>query len=174
MSRRLHVGGEVRVAGWEVFNVQPGAHVDHLGDARDLSRFPDACFLEIYASHVLEHLDYRADLLPTLVEWRRVLTPGGCLKISVPDLDVLAGMLLDRGRLDAQERFQVMRILFGGHVDESDYHKAGLNQEILVHYLGNAGFARAHRVDDFGLFDDTSRYRYKDVPISLNLLAYSA
>lgn len=54
--RRLHIGGLERKEGWEVLNIFPSDVVDHVGNARDLSRFKDATFHELYASHVLEHL----------------------------------------------------------------------------------------------------------------------
>jgi predicted SAM-dependent methyltransferase len=67
----------VRVDGWEVLNAVAGPHVDHLGNAEDLARFADASFDVLYASHVVEHLDYRDRLAATLREWNRVLAPGG-------------------------------------------------------------------------------------------------
>ena len=39
----------------------------------------------IYASHMLEHLD-RAEARAFLAECRRVLKPGGILRLAVPDL----------------------------------------------------------------------------------------
>jgi len=57
MSRRLHIGGKIRSEGWEVLNANPASYVDHVGNAVDLSRFPDNTFTDIYASHVVEHLD---------------------------------------------------------------------------------------------------------------------
>ena len=33
---RLHIGGRERREGWTVFNIEPGPHVDHVGDCRDL------------------------------------------------------------------------------------------------------------------------------------------
>lgn len=68
-QRRLHIGGKTSSDGWEVLNVMPGTHVDHVCDAKDLSRFEDNTFIEIYASHVLEHFDYVKELISTLKEW---------------------------------------------------------------------------------------------------------
>ena len=62
MSRKLHIGGQVKVDGWEVFNAIDANYVDHVGNAKDLSRFIDETFAEIYASHVLEHFDYKLKL----------------------------------------------------------------------------------------------------------------
>jgi predicted SAM-dependent methyltransferase len=173
VSRRLHIGGQLRTAGWEVLDANPGPCVDHVGNAGDLSAFADDSFEQLYASHVLEHFDYQGELLKTLTEWRRVLAPNGTLCVSVPDLDVLAGLFLDR-TLPGQDRFLVMRMIFGGHIDKYDYHLVGLNEEFLVSYLHAAGFVGIRRVSDFGLFNDTSRLMLKNVPISLNMVAMKA
>ncbi|MEO1299185.1 MAG: tetratricopeptide repeat protein, partial [Cyanobacteria bacterium J06636_16] len=170
-ARRLHIGGKVRVPGWEVLNAVPGPYVDHMGNANDLSRFKDETFTDIYASHLVEHLDYRDELVNTLKEWYRVLAPGGRVYISVPDMDILAGLFISREKLNFSERFMVMRMMFGGHVDQYDYHVVGLNQDFLTMYLKQAGYVNVRRVDRFGLFNDTSNYVFKDVLISLNLIA---
>ncbi len=174
MERKLHIGGKEAKTGWEILNVNPGTQVDHVGDAVDLSRFADNTFSEIYASHVLEHFDYQVKLSQALVEWKRVLAPGGALRISVPDLDTLAGLLLQRDKLDVNQRFHVMRMIFGGHVDAHDYHLVGLNQDILASYLTGAGFAEAYRVTHHGVFNDTSNMVFAGVPISLNVIAVKA
>ena len=142
MSRRLHIGGHVRTAGWEVLDANPGPCVDHVGNAGDLSAFADDSFEQLYASHVLEHFDYQGQLLQTLTEWRRVLAPNGTLCVSVPDLDVLARLFLDRTLLSGQDRFLVMRMIFGGHMDKYDYHLVGLNEEFLTSYLHSCGLYR--------------------------------
>jgi predicted SAM-dependent methyltransferase len=171
VERRLHIGGKKVLPGWEILEVVPGPHVDHIGNAKDLSRFADDTFTEVYASHVLEHFDYKGELLSVLKEWRRVLKPCGRLYISVPDIDVLTELFQDRANLTKDERFFVMRMIFGGHINEFDYHVVGLNEEFLSDYLKNAGFMAMRRVEEFGLFQDTSTMLYKDVRISLNMIA---
>jgi len=171
MTRRLHIGAQAKAEGWEVLDVNPGPHVDHVCDAKDLSRFADGSFVQIYASHVVEHFDYMDELQKTFIEWRRVLAPGGSILISVPDLDVLARLLLDRGRLTASDRYFVMRMIFGGHIDCYDYHLTGLNDEFLAHFLHSAGYVNIGRVRDFGLFHDMSTMMFHGVPISLNMIA---
>jgi predicted SAM-dependent methyltransferase len=86
-------------------------------------------------------------------------------------MDVLARLFLDRQRLTLDERFWVMRMMFGGHDDEFDYHVAGLNEEFLTRFLADAGFANIRRVKDFGLFKDTSALEFAGERISLNLTA---
>lgn len=172
--RKLHIGGQVRTLGWEVIDANPGPCVDHVGNAGDLSRFEAATFTDLYASHVLEHFDYKDALAATLKEWHRVLVPGGTLHVSVPDLDILARLFCERELLSGQDRYLVMRMIFGGHVDQYDYHLVGFNQEFLVQYLANAGFTNMRRVEEFGLFDDTSTVTLHGVPISLNMTAVRA
>ncbi len=171
MTRRLHIGGIVEREGWEVLNANPAPYVDHVGNANDLSRFGDDTFNAIYASHVIEHLDYTGELQASLKDWCRVLVPGGQLYASVPDMDVLAQLFLRQDALSVDERFAVMRMLFGGHVDRHDYHAVGLNDAFLRWFLTEAGFIDIQRTAEFGFFEDTSSQRFKGVAISLNLSA---
>ncbi len=171
MSRRLHIGGQIRTPGWEVLDANPAPCVDHVSNASDLRGFENGLFDQIYASHVVEHFDYQNQLVETLKEWRRVLMPAGMLCVSVPDLDVLARLFVDRTLLSMQDRFLVMRMIFGGHMDKYDYHLVGLNEEFLTEYLRVAGFVDVRRVTDFGLFQDTSCLKLKGIPISLNMMA---
>jgi predicted SAM-dependent methyltransferase len=171
LSRKLHIGGKQRASGWEVLNAVPADYVDHLGNAKVLSQFKDNTFSDIYASHVVEHFDYVDELETTLREWNRVLIPGGNIYISVPDLDILAQLFLSKDKLTSDEQFSVMRMIFGAHTDQFDYHLVGLNQEFLTDYLSQAGFTHIRRVEKLGLFDDTSNMLFKGVAISLNMIA---
>jgi len=171
MKRKLHIGGQQKVEGWEILNANPGPFVDHICNANDVSRFADATFAEIYASHVVEHLDYKIELESTLKQWLRILEPGGKIYISVPDLDVLAGLILAKDQLTMEERFFVMRMIFGGHIDQYDYHVVGLNAEFLAAFLAQAGYQNIKIVPGFGLFNDTSNMLFKGVAISLNVIA---
>ena len=169
-ERRLHIGGLERVDGWEILNVVPGPAVDHVGNAVDLRRFPNGTFAALYASHVLEHLDYKGDLQAALREWQRVLAPDGKLFVSVPDLAILARLYLADG-LDMEHRFMLVRMLFGGHVDAHDYHQMAFDFDLLANFLREAGFVAIERVADLGLFNDTSRMLFAGVPVSLNVIA---
>lgn len=171
MNRKLHIGGKVRAEGWEVLNAMAAPYVDHVCNAKDLSQFADNAFGEIYASHILEHLDYSGEIEVTLREWHRVLVPGGRLMVSVPDLDVLARLFLQKEGISFEERVFIMRMIFGGHQNEYDYHLVGLNQELLTGYLLLTGFTNIRKIDSFGLFADSSDGSYKGVPISCNMIA---
>ncbi len=171
VPRRLHVGGHVRRPGWEILDVNAAPYVDHICNAKELSIFSDNSFIELYASHVVEHFDYMAELGDTLKEWLRILAPGGRVYISVPDLDVLAALFLCKDKLSADDRFMVMRMMFGGHLDAHDYHVVGLNEEFLRGFLQSAGYTNICKVDGFGLFEDTSAMEFGGVAISLNMIA---
>ena len=172
MARRLHIGGEHTHPNWEVFNIKSGPYVDHVGDAQDLSRFADETFDEIYASHVLEHFDYIGPLQTALKHWYRVLKLNGKLYISVPNMNVLCQLFLMREKLSARDRFQIIRMMFGGHTNEYDYHCVGLYPDIMNGFLAEAGFQRVKQVEDLGVFKDTSLLRVGGVLISLNVIAF--
>lgn len=167
---RLHIGGETPKPGWKIFNIQPGEHVEFVGNCTDLSQFASGTVEAIYASHVLEHLGYLDELPQAVKEFRRVLRNGGRLLVSVPDLEALCRLFLDP-RLDSSMRFHVMRIIFGGQSDPHDFHKAGLTEEFLTDYLTVASFRNIERVAGFALFDDTSSLSLGGVPVSVNLQA---
>jgi predicted SAM-dependent methyltransferase len=171
MVRKLHIGGKLRQEGWEVLNALPGDYVDHIGDARDLAQFADNTFDEIYASHVVEHFDYMGELERTLREWHRVLVPAGRIGISVPDMDILANLFVQKDVLSFDDRFLIMRMIFGGHIDQYDHHKVGLSQDLLTGFLMLAGFVDIRRVESFGIFDDSSNAAFRGIPISLNIVA---
>jgi predicted SAM-dependent methyltransferase len=54
----------------------------------------------LYSSHMLEHLD-REEAVAFLREARRVLRPGGTLRVSVPDLRMHINRYLESGDADA-------------------------------------------------------------------------
>lgn len=168
--RRLHIGGQQEKEGWEIFDGNAAAYVDHVGDAIDLSRFRDGSFAEIYASHIVEHLDYKDEMSIGLREWLRVLQPGGKLYVSVPDLERLCHLYITP-RLSAKLRFDIMRMIFGGHIDHYDYHMTGLDESSLRGFLEAVGFTAVRRVEQFNLFQDASSMLFLGVPISLNLIA---
>jgi predicted SAM-dependent methyltransferase len=171
MKRKLHIGGKQRATGWEVLNANPAPYVDHVCNATDLSQFADGTFSEIYASHVIEHFDYQSEMVSTLKGFWRVMEPGGIIYISVPDLDVLAALLLKKGTYTTDQRFLIMRMIFGGHVDKYDYHLVGLNEDFLKMFLKMAGFINMKKVSRLGFFNDTSDMAFMGIPISLNVIA---
>jgi predicted SAM-dependent methyltransferase len=169
---RLHIGGKQAHPDWKILDVEARPEVDFVCNAADLSQFVDNSIDQIYASHVLEHFFYLLDneLIQVLAEWKRVLKPGGQLLISVPDLKTLCWLYLNPNLLP-MERHHIMRMMFGGQVNQYDVHKVGLDFEVLGLYLEEVGFEEYWQVTEFRLFQDCSSLRLLDVLISLNVIA---
>jgi len=167
---KLHIGGTEPKEGWRILNIQPGPHVDIIGSCTDLSQFQDNIFSEIYASHVLEHLSHRDELERAIFECYRILEPNSELKISVPDMATIC-RLFDSDNITVEERYDLMLMMFGGHVDEHDIHLVGIWEEFLIHHLKKAGFKSFKKVPLFGMFNDFSKYRFAGELISLNMIA---
>jgi predicted SAM-dependent methyltransferase len=165
----LHVGGQERKDGWKVLNVQPGPHVDYVGDLRNLASFADTCAENVYASHVLEHVN-QAEVLPVLRGVHRILARGGKFLISVPDLDVLCHLFISPWATP-EMKWHAMRMIFGGQTDSYDFHYIGFNEQSLRDLLTQAGFSDVQRVVSLGVFQDTSEIRPYGFPISLNIIA---
>jgi predicted SAM-dependent methyltransferase len=167
---RLHIGGKETRDGWQIFNVVAAPGVDYVGHCCDLSALPDGSCQEVYASHVLEHLAYNGELQRALREIRRVLEPGGTVRISVPDLEILCRLFLEP-KLSVPDRFHIMRMMYGGRADQHDIHYVGFSFDFLSAFLSGAKFCNIRRVGEFGIFQDTSTLRLNGEFISLNVEA---
>jgi predicted SAM-dependent methyltransferase len=165
---KLHIGGRVIREGWKILDAEPRPEVDFVGSAEDLSSFADESCSDIYCSHVLEHVGL-ADIFDTLTGFCRILAPGGHLYLSVPDLDVLVWLFASPG-FDQAARFHIMRMMFGGQVDEHDFHRIGLNFDFMCHYLRDAGFSSIEHVESLGMFEDASTIQMHGHLVSLNLI----
>ena len=166
---KINIGGETKKDGWKNFNVQKKPNVDLIGNIEDLSQFEDESIEEIYASHIIEHVDQRK-IQNTLKGIFRILKKEGKFYVSVPDMDVLCHFFVSP-LANQQTKFHTMRMIFGGQIDNYDYHYFGWNYEFMSDYLKNAGFLKINRVGSFGLFNDTSDYKPYGFPISLNVIA---
>lgn len=141
----------------------------------DLRGFPNASVAAIYASHILEHNTFGDRMIvDTLLEWRRVLRPGGLLFISVPDLTILSKLFLMKD-LSLEGKFFIMNMMYGAQKDAYDHHHIGLDEDMLNLYLTLCGFCEMERVGEFNLFkfQDTSSSVFGDYAVSLNIVAKS-
>ncbi len=90
--RRLHLAcGRVHLDGWVNIDENPGPAVDLTWDLRLGVPGRDGSAEIVYCEHFLEHLS-PSDGVAFLRDCRRVLRPGGTLRIAMPSL----GVILDR------------------------------------------------------------------------------
>lgn len=123
-------------------------------EAYPLTDYADGSVEEVRASHVLEHFPH-AEVPRVIAEWVRVLKPGGCLKIAVPDIQWIAANL---NRSD----LPIEGFLMGGQTDESDYHKSIFDERKLTRLMLNAGLVDLEKWQS-EISDAASQ------PVSLNL-----
>lgn len=81
----LNIGcGKVKLPGFVNIDLEPGADIQC--DVTQGLPFADATVDGIYSEHFIEHLGQK-DIIAFLRECRRVLKPGGRVRIATPDLD---------------------------------------------------------------------------------------
>ena len=86
-------------------------------------------------------------------------------------MDLLCNIFIDP-KAPPQVKMNVMRIMFGGQIDDYDFHYFGWNYLFMKDFLTESGFKKIDRVKSFSLFKDTSDYAPFGPPISLNVIAY--
>lgn len=84
-------------------NLDIGAGGDRQHDVRLGLPFPQASVAGIFNEHFLEHLT-QAEGIAFLRECRRVLTPGGVLRVATPDLDAVVREYSSSGWLNEEWR----------------------------------------------------------------------
>jgi hypothetical protein len=139
--RRLHLGcGPNRAEGWLNVDISFSWATDFLDDIRTLKRIPDGWADSIYACHVLEHFDFKEAPL-VLQRWGRALKPGGELRISVPDLDRITRIYQKNlAHFQVPGHLPWTGLIYGGQLDQYDYHKNGFNFRSLSDLLAGLGF----------------------------------
>jgi SAM-dependent methyltransferase len=87
--------------GWRELRVdiEPRAAPDVLADITDLSKIPSESVDGAWCSHCVEHL-HQHQVVPALLEIRRILSPQGVLCVLVPDLQSIASFIAE-DRLNA-------------------------------------------------------------------------
>lgn len=129
---KLNIGsGNVHIEGY--LSVDPYAPADLCTEATSLP-MGDGEVEEIYSSHMLEHLSFD-EAAAALLEWRRVLKPGGKITIVVPNLNFVAAAWLHGG-----DRSYRRQMLFGNQQHEGEFHKNGWTEQDLRDDLCTAGF----------------------------------
>ena len=86
-TARLHWGcGSVTPPGWINSDVRPGPGVDIAQDIRHGLPIASESLYYITSQHALQELPF-LEVVPALEELRRILRPGGILRLGLPDLE---------------------------------------------------------------------------------------
>lgn len=109
--RRLNIGRGGKASGnWLNVDIDPALEPDVVDDVRVMAKFKNRSIDEIFASHLLEHIDEK-DVIPTLKLWRKKLKIGGKLSIFCPDIE------------------RAWREYFGNKIDDNTLLVAMIGQE---------------------------------------------
>ena len=150
----IHLGcGDIASPEFINVDARPAPHVHYVRDVTDLAIFPDNHADLVYACHVLEHVRHRA-LEHALWEWRRVLKPGGVLRLSVPDFDKLL-CVYEAYHGDLRS---IISPLMGGQEHDYNVHYSAFNRQYLSDKLIKVGFLEVRRWDA----DSVSNHDFTD------------
>jgi predicted SAM-dependent methyltransferase len=155
----LHIGcGKGLLPGWINIDIHPAPL--SLNVLRGLP-FSVGTVRYIFVSHFLEHLYFPRDVKPFLCELRRVLAPGGILRVVVPDIEQCIDAYTNEDRRFFAGRRETWEwwpenptrledfLAYAGAGPEPAYlfesHKYGYDFETLRRVLEEAGFTGIER-----------------------------
>lgn len=143
-------------------DINPDVVPDILASITDMSPVPSARYDAVYSAHNIEHL-YSHEVVPALMEFHRVLAPGGFVVIRTPDLQTVAefaarGLLEETLYESPAGPIAALDIFFGhrASVAQGNFfmaHKTGFTAKTLAEKLQAAGFAQVEvrRLDNIEL-----------------------
>jgi predicted SAM-dependent methyltransferase len=156
---KLHIGcGTGKLAGWINIDVDPAPFAMNVLWGLP---FPDRSVSRVFVAHMLEHLFFPRDVRFFLAELRRVMAPGGIVRIVVPDIAQCVEAYASNDRNFFSSRRETWSwwpenatrledfLAYAGAGAEPAYlfeaHKYGYDFETLAKVLGEAGFERICR-----------------------------
>ena len=162
-------------SGPEYINVDivPAPHIHYVHDIKVLDMLDSKSVDLLYASHVMEHIP-RHELDAVIVEWRRVLKPGGILRISVPDFDNLLKIYSASGN----DINSIVAQLLGQEPPYNNHYSVW-NWEFIKKFFIDRGFSDVRRWDPktaqhYSMHDRAERTLSAGgvlIPLSLNVEA---
>lgn len=144
---KLHLGcGRRNIPGFIHIDLESLPHIDYVHDIGSLPMIENESVDLIYCSHSFEYFD-RGEAPTVLRDWYRVLSPGGILRLAVPDfaalvqiykkyhdLNLILGPLYGRWEVGTDESYIV-------------FHKTVYDFSSLKSVLESCGFITVHRYD---------------------------
>ncbi len=143
--------------GWVNVEAMPMAGVNCVCDCRRGLPFDDASVEGIFTEHFFEHIDYTEEVPYFLAECRRVLVPGGVIRVIVPD----GGRYLRAYATEGWEEISRLRTLAPDHFDrytgcryrtkmelvnevfrQAYTHKFAYDAATLIQVMHDAGFSQ--------------------------------
>jgi predicted SAM-dependent methyltransferase len=118
----------------ETMDADAAQNPTYVNDARKMPEHLYGKFDAVFASHVLEHIPYW-EAHAALIEWGKVIKPGGELHIVVPSLEWAAEQILSEKPSKA-----IMPHLFAGLTTAWDVHLSGYTMRNLRSYMEIAGY----------------------------------
>jgi SAM-dependent methyltransferase len=131
-------------------DIDPAVTPDVIASITEMRPVGEGSVDAVWSSHNLEHL-YRHEVPLALMEFLRVLRPGGELLVTMPDLQrvaelVVADRLEDEAYVSPSGPISPLDMIYG-HIasvaEGNDYsaHKSGFTARTLTRLLFDAGFA---------------------------------
>lgn len=168
---KLHLGCGKRDFGpsWVHIDKADFPHVKY----KDVTKLPfeTGTVDVIYACHLIAYFD-REEIIPILKEWKRVLIPGGVLRLATPDFRAMAKIYL---RENCSNLNQFLGPLYGKM--DGIYHKTTYDLYSLIELLASVGFKDIRKYDrfktDHARHDDHSAAMIDGNLISLNIQCYA-
>jgi predicted SAM-dependent methyltransferase len=144
---KLHLGsGGHPLEGWVNIDIL-GMEPDLYWDLRSGIPFPDGSADAVFLEHVIEHFTL-ADDLELLEECRRVLVPGGIIRLGVPDFGrYLMSYAGDGAFIEELRPGRPTRLLATAEVALGHGHRSVWDGETLEKVLTECGFSDARRRD---------------------------
>jgi predicted SAM-dependent methyltransferase len=166
---KLHLcsGGE-RLPGFISVDIRAEVNPDFVASADKLDMFEDETVDEVYFCHGLEHLLFR-DTEKCLLEIRRVMKPGGLLRLALPDFEALSRLYV-AGFVSLEE---LNPAIHGNQDYPENIHFASWDFVTLFSALSACGYTEIKRysADEFlpKDFFDWSRHCVMGIDTSLNV-----